>query len=136
MRQATADPSKSAWEYLHVRPFNYYATPLVPLGIPVIMHNKPSRRKSWDYRQRNDFSAGVALKHYCCQLTIDAETKAVSITDTVEFCHQYLTQPGLTPTDLLIHAIHTLTSAMHHTPAVNSTQHLQEINHMHRLFQT
>ena len=43
MRQATAYPRKSAWEYLHDIPFNYYATPLAPLGIPVIIHNKPGQ---------------------------------------------------------------------------------------------
>ena len=45
MRQATSDPSKSAWGYLHVRPFNYYATTLGPLGIPVIIHKNPGRSK-------------------------------------------------------------------------------------------
>ena len=46
MRQTTADPIKPAWDYLHGRPFNYDARPLGPLVIPVIMHNKPIRRKS------------------------------------------------------------------------------------------
>ena len=83
MRQATADTSKSAWCYLHGIPFNYDSTQLGPLGIPVIVHNKPSRHKFWDYRGRNGFSSGVALNHYFFQQAIDAETKSVSITDTV-----------------------------------------------------
>ena len=118
MRQSTADPTKSAWEYLHVRPFNSDATPLGPLGILVIMHNKRSRHKSWDYREHNGFSAGIALNHYCCKRAIDANMKAVSITDTVKFSHQYLTKTGLTPTDCLIHALHSLISAMNHAPEV------------------
>ena len=60
----------------------------------------------------------------------------VSITDTIKFHHQYLTQPGLTPTDRLIHAIHTLTVAIHYTPEVNSEQQLLAIYHMRRLFHT
>ena len=64
MRQATADPIKSAWEYLHGRPFNYDATPLGPLGTPFAIHNKPIRRKSWDYIGRDCFSSGAALNHY------------------------------------------------------------------------
>ena len=67
MRKATADPRKSAWEYLHYRPFNYDDTPLGPLGIPVIIHNKPIQCKSWDCRGRNVFSAGVDINHYRCQ---------------------------------------------------------------------
>ena len=127
IKQATVDPSKLSCEYLHGRPFNYDATPIGPLGIPFIMQNKPSQQKYSYSRGRNGLSAGVALIHYLCQLAIDAETKAVSITDTVKFLHQYLTQPGLTPTDRLIHALHTLTSAMHHTPAVNSAHQLKAI---------
>ena len=136
MLQAMADPSKSAWEYLDGRPFNYYATPLGPLGIPVIIHSKPSQCKSWYYRGRNGFSAGFALNHYRCQRALDTETKVVYITDTVEFCHQYLTQPGLTPTDRLIHALHKRTSTMHHAPEVNSEHQLQAIYHLRRLFST
>ena len=64
MREATYDPRESAWEYLHGRSFNYDTTPLGPQWIPVIMHNKPSRQKSWDYRGCNGFSTDVVLKHY------------------------------------------------------------------------
>ena len=136
MRQATADPIKSAWEYLHGRPFNYDATPLVPLEIPVIVHNKPSQRKLWGYRRRYGFSAGATLNSYRCQQAIDADTKEVSITDTVKFHQQYLTRPSLTPTDHLIHALHTLISAMYHTPSVNSEHQLPAINNLRCLFHT
>ena len=77
LRQDTADTSKSSWEYLHCRPFNYDDTPLVPLGTPVIIYNKPSQQKSWDYRGRNGFSAGVALDNYFCQRAIYYEMKAL-----------------------------------------------------------
>ena len=85
LRQDTDDPSKSAWEYLRGRLFNYDTIPLSPLWIPVIIQNKPSRCKSWDYIGRNGFSTGVDLNHYCCQRAIDAKTKALSITETIEF---------------------------------------------------
>ena len=64
MHQATANPTKAAWEYLHGRPCNYDSTPIGTLGIPIIIHNKPIQRRSWYYRGRNGFSAGVVLKHY------------------------------------------------------------------------
>ena len=64
MRQSMADPRKLSWEYLHGRPFNYDATPLGPLGTPFAIHNKPIRRKSWDYIGRDCFSSGAALNHY------------------------------------------------------------------------
>ena len=56
--------------------------------------------------------------------------------DTVEFRHHYLPQLGLTPTDCLIHALHTLAAAMHHTPSFNIKQQLLSINHLRCLFHT
>ena len=43
MRQATANPAISAWEYFNGK-FNYNATPLGPLGISVIVHTKTGSR--------------------------------------------------------------------------------------------
>ena len=135
MRKSKADPIKLSQEYLHGSTFNYDTTPIGPLGIPVIIHNKPIRRKSWDYIRRNSFSAGVSLNHYYCQQAIDAKMKAVLITDTIEFHHHYLTQPSLTPQDRLIHALQTPTFEMNHAPAIQSAQELQAINHLQHLFQ-
>jgi hypothetical protein len=41
LRQSSVTPSMSAWEHFN-GPFNYNATPLLPLGSPVITHNKPA----------------------------------------------------------------------------------------------
>ena len=120
---------------LACQPFNYDDTPLGPLGITVIIHNKPCQRKYWDYRGRNGFSASVAFNYYCCQQSIDAETKAVSITDTIEFFHHHLNQPSITPQDRFIHVLETLTAEMHHTLDIHIAQHLQEIDHLYHLFQ-
>ena len=63
LRQATAMPTVSAWEYFHGKKFNYGATPLGPLGINVLIHAKPGKRKSWDFRGKDGWSVGVSLKH-------------------------------------------------------------------------
>ena len=39
LRQATLDPSQSAWSYFHGS-FNYDATPIGPLGCDIIVHRK------------------------------------------------------------------------------------------------
>ena len=43
MRQATANPAISPWEYFNGK-FNYNAMPLGPLGISFIVHTKTGRR--------------------------------------------------------------------------------------------
>ena len=64
---------------------NYSATPLGPLGINVIVHAKPRRRKSWDIHGKDGWSIGVSLKHYRCQLVTLKLSKSSVISDTTEF---------------------------------------------------
>ena len=45
LRQATANPAISAWEYFNGK-FNYNATPLGPLVISILFHTKTGRRQS------------------------------------------------------------------------------------------
>ena len=49
LRQATLDPTRSAWSYFN-GPFNYDATPIRPLGCDIIAHKKTGTRHSWDFR--------------------------------------------------------------------------------------
>ena len=49
LRQSSLNPKILAWEYFQ-GPFDYKATPLVPLGFSVMIHRKTSNRKSWDFR--------------------------------------------------------------------------------------
>ena len=53
LRPCTSDPPISAWENSNGK-LDYNATPLGPMGIGVLIHNKPSRRKSWDMRRALD----------------------------------------------------------------------------------
>ena len=51
LRQATLNPSMSAWEYFNGA-FYFTATPLGPIGCKLIIHTTKNRRKSWDHRGR------------------------------------------------------------------------------------
>ena len=64
MRQATANPAISAWEYFNGK-FNYNATPLGPLGISVIVHTKTGLRRSWDFRGKDVWSVEASMTYYC-----------------------------------------------------------------------
>ena len=60
LRQATLDPSSSAWVYFH-GPFNYDATPIGPLGCNIITHKKFGTINSWDFCGTSGLNVGVAL---------------------------------------------------------------------------
>ena len=47
IRQATLDPTRSAWSYFH-GPFNYDTTPIGPLGCDIITYKKTGTRHYWD----------------------------------------------------------------------------------------
>ena len=80
----------SAWAYYNGA-FDYTATPLGPIGCKIIIHATSNKKKSWDQRVREGFSVGPALKHYRCIQAIDSKTKALIITDTDGYLHEYLT---------------------------------------------
>ncbi len=133
LRQATLNPRMSAWEYFNGA-FDYAATPLGPIGCRVIIHNKPSTRKSWDQRGRDGYSAGPALKHYRCFTVINKKTKEVIVSDTVEFRHSYLTQPTLTPEDRMTHAMNVLSCALKDAPTIKHEAQLEAVKNLRDLF--
>ena len=61
LRQATLNPTQSAWSYFH-GPFNYDATPIEPLGCDIIAHKKIGTRNSWDFRGASGWYVGVAFQ--------------------------------------------------------------------------
>ena len=107
--------------------FNYDATPLGPLGCPVMIHKKTSNRKSWDFRSKEGWSVGVSFEHYRCQLVIPADTREINFSDTVEFLHHFITTPTLTPEDCILHGINTLPSAIQDRPTSTYEAHIQAI---------
>ena len=74
IRQSNIAPDISTWEHFNGS-FNFHVTPLAPLGIPIIIHNKPYTRRSWDSRGRKGFAIVPALMHYSCIQVLDATTK-------------------------------------------------------------
>ena len=124
--QSTLDPRILAWEYFNGA-FEYSATPLGPIGCKIIIHTKSNNHKSWDRRGREVFSVGPALHHYRCIQEIDGKTKALLITYTSDYLHEYLTQPILTAEDIMTHAIHFLSAALKDVPNIICDSQLSSI---------
>ena len=55
---------------------------------------------------------GVALQHYRCHTIVAKATRALQISNAVEFRYQHLTQPEVTPMDRIVHGVNTLTCAL------------------------
>ena len=110
--------------------FDYDATPLWPLGCPLMIHKKTSNRKYWDFCSKEGWSVGVLFEHYRCQLVIPADTREINVSNTVEFLHHFITTPNLTPEDRILHGIKTLSSAIQDRPTATYEAQIQDIKKM------
>ena len=134
LRQATLDPSRSAWSYFH-GPFNYDATPVGPLGWDIITHRKTGTINSWDFRGAVGWYVGVALQHYRCHTIGEKATHAVQISDTAEFRHHHLLQPEVTPMDRIFHGVKKLTCPLQDSPQITCNNQLFAINALQQTVQ-
>ena len=134
LQQATLDPARSAWAYFR-SPFKYDATPLGPLGCNIIAHKKTETRNSWEFRGAAGWNVGVALQHYQCHTIVAKATKAAQVSDTVEFRHHNLTLPAVTPMDLIVHCVTTLTCALQEAPTISCNNQLAAIQALRKAIQ-
>ena len=63
------------------------------------------------------------------------ETKAVHIFTTLEYRHHYLTQTTLTPEDLFLRVLKTITCALEYAPIQMCNKQLRAISILHKLFE-
>ena len=82
------------------------------------------------------FYAGPALLHYRCFQVVDTTTKSTLISDTVEFRHNYLTQPAITHANRITPALHFLSSALKETPSAVIDTQLESIRQPETFFTT
>ncbi len=82
------------------------------MGCAVQFHIKPNRRKSWGEHSSDGWYLTTSLDHYRCHIIFVKATQAKLISDTVCFKHKHITQPTLTPEDLVIKTIQDLSNAI------------------------
>jgi hypothetical protein len=124
----------SAWEYYNNEPFHFDATPIGPYGCPVIIHNMPNKRASWAFRGCDGFNIGPALSQYRCFQVVDADTKALVISNTVEFQHDYLKSPKVSYKDRLLHVINFLSTAINEATDDSINAQLIAIDNLREIF--
>ena len=106
------NPTLSSHAQLHGL-FDFNATPFAPPGTKVIVHQKPTIRKSWALRDKDGWYIDQAKEHYRCYNIYVPETRAVIHPDTVEFLLHNSKMPFRSSTENankagteLIHALH------------------------------
>ena len=101
----------SAWTALFGH-YNFDATPMGPAGCKVLIHSKPTLRRSWDFRCHEGYYIGPTLEHYRCFKVINKTSGSIVISDAIKFRHHYLPEPTPSLEDKLLHAVQAIHRAI------------------------
>jgi hypothetical protein len=107
MRGSAVNPTISAWHHVH-GPFKWAHTPIAPIGMKVIIHERSSDRKSWDPHGKDGFYIGPKLQHYRCYNILVTATGATRTSDTIAWFPKQCTMPGGSPKEILSESINDL----------------------------
>jgi hypothetical protein len=88
-------------------------TPIAPPGIRVLVHDKPSQRRSWSPYTSDARYVGPAFDSYRCYLTWMVATRALCISDTVAWFPSKVTIPTSSSVDLVIAGAKDIVQALH-----------------------
>jgi hypothetical protein len=92
--------------------FSFDATLMAPLGTEVLVHQKPSRHKTWGYHAAKAWYLSHAASHYNCICIIMKETGGERVTDMFRYQNHAILVPVITSTDCILEATCRLTDAI------------------------
>jgi hypothetical protein len=115
LRNSRTNPTKTSYEAIFGRKFDYNATPLAPPGCKVLIHEKPSQRASWAPHGVTGWYLGPATEHYRCYRCYVSKTQAERISDTVEFFPKDTFSPKLSTEEAAVVTAEALVQAIQKT---------------------
>ena len=87
-------------------------TQLAPMGCAVQIHESSEKWGTWAENTTDGWYLQTSPEHYQCHKVHVKKTNTEQILDTVFFKHRYITQPTVTPADILTKAIDDLAVAL------------------------
>jgi hypothetical protein len=119
LRQSRVNPNMSAYAHLYGQ-HNYNKHPFVPIGMEALVHDKPQMRRTYAEHPRKAFVLGTSIEHYRCWKFWSIDTRSTWVSGAAFFKHKYITNPAVSPEDLVIAAAANLSQAL----ATNMPQQL------------
>jgi hypothetical protein len=86
--------------------------PLAPMGCAVQLHQSSTRQASWAENSIDGWYLQTSPEHCQCHEIYLKQTKSERVSDTVFFKTKYITQPTITPADIITKALNDLTQAL------------------------
>jgi hypothetical protein len=69
------------------------------------VHEKTDKRSTWAYRSVDGWYLFTSPKHYCTHNCHIRHTKSKGLSDTVQFQHKHITNPTITHSNKVMHAL-------------------------------
>ncbi len=132
LRQSNYVPTVLAHQYVHDQ-FNYNTMPLAPLGCAVQMHKAPTKCKTWAENTTDGWFIQTSPEHYRCHVIYTKKTRSVRISDLVWFKHKYITQPTVTPANMIVKALTDLTPALKGKTNLEGLDQIESLKHLEEL---
>ena len=107
LRNSRVNPHLSSYADLFGE-YDYKQNPLLPPGIKIIIHEKPSQRASWAPKDIDGWYLGPSLQHYRCHWVYCTATGAERTTDTVQIIPQNGHAPTISAQDAAVLATESL----------------------------
>ncbi len=82
------------------------------MGCAVQIYQSSERQKSWAANAIDGWYLQTSPEHYRCHVIHIKQTKSERVLDTIFFKTKYITQPTLTPADIITKALNDLTKAL------------------------
>ncbi len=109
--QLNAVPTVLAHQYVHGN-FDYNKMPLAPMGCAVQLHQSSTKWASWAENLIDGWYLQTSPEHYQCHVIYVKQTKSERVSDTIFFKIKLITQPAMTPADIITKALNDLTQAL------------------------
>ncbi len=104
IQQSNATPTVSAYAHLS-GPFDYNKMPLAPMGYEAQVHEKTDKRGTWAYHMVDGWYLFTSPEFYRTHNCHIKHTKSKRLSDTIQFQHKCITNPTITHTDKVMHAL-------------------------------
>ena len=119
LRAARVNPRLSAYAYLFGH-FDFNRTPVAPPGTKVLVHDKPTARKSFDPRGTDGWYVGPAPEHYRCVQCYIPRTRSIRVSDTVTFFPHRIPFPEVKLEDFIRHALSDIITLLTDPPSTTT----------------
>jgi hypothetical protein len=113
LRTSRINPKLSASTHIDGQ-YYFNRAPMAPPGTRIIVHETPSRRRTWAPHGQDGWYIGPALEHYRCYTVYINKTRGERVAETVDFFPENFKLPFPSTQELATKAATELTHALLH----------------------